>query len=137
MPDARDLAPRTSGSEPLASRSWHAVRGTPARRLTDAVTNANLIWEGYGMAFLEFAASIYPGYDVEGDIGQVIVGTLYGLLDGAIAGVPGRRSWTSRALESIREAAQGKAPEGVRASCCGRIAARGRSVPVTRPPNVR
>jgi hypothetical protein len=48
---------------------------------------ANLIWEGYGLAVLEFAASIYPGYDVEGDIGQVIVGTLYGLLDGAIGGL--------------------------------------------------
>jgi hypothetical protein len=48
---------------------------------------ANLIWEGYGLAVLEFAASIYPGYDVEGDVGQVIVGTLYGLLDGAIGGL--------------------------------------------------
>ena len=47
----------------------------------------NLIWEGYGVAFLSFAASIYPGYDVEGDIGQVIVGTLYGLVDGAIGGL--------------------------------------------------
>ncbi len=48
---------------------------------------ANLIWEGYGVAFLNFAASIYPGYDVEGDIRQVIVGTLYGLCDGAIGGL--------------------------------------------------
>ena len=48
---------------------------------------ANLIWEGYGVAFLELVASIYPGYDVEGDIGQVIVGTLYGFLDGAIGGL--------------------------------------------------
>ena len=47
---------------------------------------ANLVWEGYGVAFLEVIASIYPGYDVEADFGQVIVGTLYGALDGVIGG---------------------------------------------------
>ena len=47
---------------------------------------ANLAWPGYGRAFLDLAASIYPGYSVDGDLGQVIVGTLYGLLDGAIGG---------------------------------------------------
>ncbi len=51
------------------------------------VGSANLIWEGYGVAFLEVVASIYPGFDVEGGLGQVIVGTLYGLLDGAIGGL--------------------------------------------------
>jgi ABC-type phosphate transport system permease subunit len=48
---------------------------------------ANLIWSGYGAAFLRVMASIYPGYHATGSIGDVIVGTLYALLDGAIAGL--------------------------------------------------
>ncbi len=48
---------------------------------------ANLVWEGYGLAFLELAASIYPGFNVEGGLGQVIVGTVYGAADGAVAGL--------------------------------------------------
>ena len=47
----------------------------------------NLIWPSYGMAFLELAASIYPGYHPATGVGSVIAGTLYGLVDGAIAGV--------------------------------------------------
>lgn len=50
------------------------------------VASANLIWPSYGGAFLELAASIYPGYDPEHGIGSIITGTLYGLVDGAIAG---------------------------------------------------
>ena len=47
---------------------------------------ANLMWPPYGQAFLELAASIYPGYHAGPTIGQVITGTLYGFVDGAIAG---------------------------------------------------
>lgn len=47
----------------------------------------NLIWPDYGLAFLDLAASIYPGYDAVPTIGSVIVGTLYALLDGAIGGL--------------------------------------------------
>ncbi len=47
---------------------------------------ANLIWPGYGQAFLDVAASLYPGYEAAASFGQVIVGTLYGALDGAFAG---------------------------------------------------
>ncbi len=47
---------------------------------------ANLIWPAYGGAFLEMVASIYPGYTATASFGQVIFGTLYGLLDGAIGG---------------------------------------------------
>lgn len=47
---------------------------------------ANLMWPPYGQAFLELAASIYPGYHAGTTIGQVITGTLYGFVDGAIAG---------------------------------------------------
>lgn len=47
---------------------------------------AHLFWPGYGSAFLELVASVYPGYRV-GGFGEVIVGTLYALLDGAVCGV--------------------------------------------------
>jgi hypothetical protein len=50
------------------------------------VALANQIWPSYGRAFLDLAASIYPGYDPSSGVGSVITGTLYGLVDGAIAG---------------------------------------------------
>jgi hypothetical protein len=50
------------------------------------VGSANMIWPGYGRAFLELAASLYPGYHPGPAIGSVITGTLYALVDGTIAG---------------------------------------------------
>lgn len=50
------------------------------------VAVANLIWPPYGAAFLNTVSSVYPGYEVTGSFGSVIVGTLYALLDGAIGG---------------------------------------------------
>lgn len=47
---------------------------------------ANLIWPSYGQAFLEAVASLYPGYAPGGSFGQVLIGALYGLVDGAVAG---------------------------------------------------
>lgn len=47
---------------------------------------ANLIWPGYGSAYLQLIASIYPGYKATATFGQVVIGTLYGLVDGAIGG---------------------------------------------------
>jgi ABC-type phosphate transport system permease subunit len=46
----------------------------------------NLIWSGYGNAFLQVIASLYPGFDAERSIGDVIVGTVYALVDGAACG---------------------------------------------------
>jgi len=46
----------------------------------------NVIWPGYGKAFLDVVSSIYPGYQVTGTLSSVIVGTLYALLDGAVGG---------------------------------------------------
>lgn len=47
---------------------------------------SNLIWPGYGRAFLLLVASIYPGYSGGTSFGQVLIGTGYGLVDGAIGG---------------------------------------------------
>ena len=46
----------------------------------------NLFRSGYGTSFLQIADSIYPGYHATGSLGDMIVGTLYSLVDGAIAG---------------------------------------------------
>ncbi len=47
---------------------------------------ANLMWPNYGQVFLELVASIYPGYTAGASVGQLIVGTFYGLVDGAVGG---------------------------------------------------
>ena len=47
---------------------------------------ANLVSPGYGGAFLQVLASIYPGYSGAASFGQVVIATLYGLVDGAIGG---------------------------------------------------
>ncbi len=46
----------------------------------------NRLFPPYGKAFLEVMSSIYPGYKTVGTLRSVIVGTLYALVDGAIAG---------------------------------------------------
>ena len=50
------------------------------------VASAHSIWPSYGGAFLEVASSIYSGYDPGPGIGSITIGTLYGVVDGAIAG---------------------------------------------------
>jgi hypothetical protein len=50
------------------------------------VSSANMIWPNYGVAFLNVFASIYPGYAAMQGIGSIVVGTLYALVDAAIAG---------------------------------------------------
>jgi len=47
----------------------------------------NLIWPGYGVAFLRAMASVYPGYHASGSLGDLIVGTLYAFVDGALCGL--------------------------------------------------
>jgi len=47
----------------------------------------NLVWPEYGTALLDLARSIYPGYAETSGLWGVLVGTLYGFLDGAVAGV--------------------------------------------------
>jgi hypothetical protein len=48
---------------------------------------ANLIWSGYGAGFLELLASIYPGYKATGSFGDMVVGTLYAVVDGGVLGL--------------------------------------------------
>ena len=47
---------------------------------------ANLIWGGYGQQFLQTMSSVYLGYHATRSIAEVIVGTLYGAVDGLIGG---------------------------------------------------
>ena len=47
---------------------------------------ANLVWPSYGRAFLDVMASVYPGYHATRNLAQVMIGTLYGVLDGGIGG---------------------------------------------------
>jgi hypothetical protein len=46
----------------------------------------NLVSSTYGREFLAVISSIYPGYAGTASFGQVIIATLYGVVDGAIVG---------------------------------------------------
>jgi hypothetical protein len=48
---------------------------------------ANLTWPGYAATFLNLLASVYPGYHAAGSFGDLIVGTLYAVLDGFLGGL--------------------------------------------------
>jgi hypothetical protein len=47
---------------------------------------ANLVWSSYGQQFLQTMSSVYPGYHATRSVVEVIVGTLYGVVDGLIGG---------------------------------------------------
>lgn len=47
----------------------------------------NIIRPPYGQAFLEMMRSVYPGYKMAGGLRDVVVGTLYALVDGGVAGL--------------------------------------------------
>ena len=46
----------------------------------------NLVWGGYGQQFLQIMSSVYHGYHATRSVAEVIVGTLYGIVDGLIGG---------------------------------------------------
>jgi hypothetical protein len=50
------------------------------------VAASNLIWPSYGQAFLQWSASIYPGYHAGAGVGSVVIGSIYAFVDGAIGG---------------------------------------------------
>ena len=47
---------------------------------------ANLIWSNYGLEFLKTMSSVYPGYHATRSVAEVIIGTLYGAVDGLFGG---------------------------------------------------
>lgn len=61
---------------------------------------ANVIWPGYGQAFLQLVASIYPGYHPGTTFGPVVIATLYGVVDGAIGGA--LFGWVYNAMSGSR-----------------------------------
>jgi hypothetical protein len=48
---------------------------------------ANLASPLYGMSFLQLMSSAYPFFHASRTLGDVVIGTIDGLVDGAIAGV--------------------------------------------------
>jgi len=46
----------------------------------------NLSIPDYGRELLELLGSIYPGYSVDRTVGQVLIVTGYGIVDGAVGG---------------------------------------------------
>ena len=46
----------------------------------------NLVRPAYGLAFLQCLSSVYPGYHATSKLGDVLTGTGYALLDGAVTG---------------------------------------------------
>ena len=64
---------------------------------------AYLISDGYGEAFLDVMASVYPGYHASSNFGDVIVGTLYGLVDGTVGGAV--IAWLYNRFAAARSAA--------------------------------
>jgi hypothetical protein len=49
----------------------------------------NLASPTYGADFLRVMASLYPGFDASRTAADVLIGTLYGLMDGAVCGLLG------------------------------------------------
>lgn len=46
----------------------------------------NLVSASYGLGFLQMMSSVYPGFHASRTLGDVLVGTVYGSVDGAICG---------------------------------------------------
>lgn len=46
----------------------------------------NIMFPGYGSAFLKLVASVYPGYVHDASYMQVLFGSAYGFVDGVIGG---------------------------------------------------
>ena len=47
---------------------------------------AHMYWPGYGVEYLNMVSSVYPGYTPGPSASSVVTGTVYGLVDGGIAG---------------------------------------------------
>lgn len=47
----------------------------------------NLARPSYGLSFLQMVSSVYPGFHASRNLADVLTGTGYALIDGAIAGL--------------------------------------------------
>ena len=47
----------------------------------------NLGYSEYGIGFLTVLKTIYPGFDASGSLADVVTGTLYAVVDGAVFGL--------------------------------------------------
>jgi len=47
----------------------------------------NLAWPGYGLNFLQLTSSVYPWFHASHTFSSVLIGTIDGLADGAVAGL--------------------------------------------------
>jgi hypothetical protein len=47
----------------------------------------HLVAASYGVAFLDGVSSVYPGFHAARTVTDVLVGAIYGFVDGAIAGL--------------------------------------------------
>ena len=46
----------------------------------------HMVSPSYGVEFLRIMSSVYPGADTAPTMGRVLLGALYGVVDGAVAG---------------------------------------------------
>lgn len=76
---------------------------------------ANLIQPRYGKEFLRVVASIYPGYRARPTLGNVVVGTAYAVVDGAVGGA--LCAWLyNRCLAAIERSEEKNGTRQLRAS---------------------
>jgi len=61
----------------------------------------NLVVPTYGLTFLWFVSSIYPGYKADPTVLSVLIGTMYAVLDGVIGGAV--LAWLYNRIVSIVE----------------------------------
>jgi len=47
---------------------------------------ANMAWPDYATDFLTVVGSVYPGYEPFNGVSSVLIGSLYAVFDGAVAG---------------------------------------------------
>lgn len=71
---------------PLDLKAFSLTAGLFWGAATFLTALINLFSPGYGVAFLEWTASLYPGYDGPAGAGSVLVVTLYALVDAVVCG---------------------------------------------------
>ena len=83
----------------LSVRAFGAAVGVFWAGCVFLVGLINLIVPSYGLAFLWFVSSVSPGFNVQPTLLSVLIGTIYALLEGLIAG--GFIAWLYNFLSKI------------------------------------